>query len=75
MQLITFTIAGTQYQAEEGMTWEQWCNSAYNTLNFMAFGPNVSDQGGGYYVGFAGISETKTTTIINGRTYILIPNN
>ena len=30
--LISFTIAGTSYQAEEGMTWEQWVNSDYNTI-------------------------------------------
>ena len=29
--LITFTIDGIEYQAEEGMTWEQWVNSEYNT--------------------------------------------
>lgn len=29
--LITFTINGTEYQANEGMTWIQWCNSTYNT--------------------------------------------
>ena len=32
--LITFTIAGVQYQAEEGMTWEEWCNSEYNTYGY-----------------------------------------
>lgn len=30
VQLITFTINGTSYQAEEGMTWEQWVDSSYN---------------------------------------------
>ena len=34
--LIDFTIAGTSYQAEEGMTWAKWCESDYNT--------------GGYYI-------------------------
>lgn len=29
--LIGFTIAGISYQAEEGMTWEAWINSEYNT--------------------------------------------
>jgi hypothetical protein len=31
---ITFTIEGTEYQAEEGMTWEEWCESKYNTGGF-----------------------------------------
>lgn len=29
--LITFTIDGTSYQAEQGMTWAQWVASDYNT--------------------------------------------
>jgi hypothetical protein len=32
--LITFTIDGTEYQAEEGMTWVEWCNSDYNVNNY-----------------------------------------
>ncbi len=31
---ITFTIDGDSYQAEEGMTWEEWVNTAYNTDNY-----------------------------------------
>lgn len=33
--LITFTIDGVQYQAEEGMTWEEWINSEYNANNLI----------------------------------------
>lgn len=29
--LINFTIDGVTYQAENGMTWLDWCNSDYNT--------------------------------------------
>ena len=29
--LITFKIIEIEYQAEEGMTWEEWVNSEYNT--------------------------------------------
>lgn len=29
--LITFTIDGTEYQAEEGMIWDEWVESEYNT--------------------------------------------
>ena len=28
--LISFTINGDSYQAEEGMTWQEWVNSDYN---------------------------------------------
>lgn len=33
--LITFTIDGTEYQAEEGMTWGEWCDSEYNTDGYV----------------------------------------
>ena len=53
--LISFTIDGTSYQAEEGMTWAQWVNSSYNTGRFVnantwiadRFGNGVATQGGG----------------------------
>lgn len=32
--LITFTIDGTEYQAEEGMTWAEWAVSDYNTSEY-----------------------------------------
>ena len=32
--LISFTIDVTEYHAEEGMTWEEWVNSSYNTDGF-----------------------------------------
>ena len=32
--LITFTIDSVTYQAEKGMTWEQWVNSRYNTDDY-----------------------------------------
>lgn len=31
VSLITFTIDGTTYHAEAGMTWEEWYESSYNT--------------------------------------------
>ena len=32
--IINFTIGGDSYQAEEGMTWAQWVESAYNNSGF-----------------------------------------
>ena len=50
--VINFTISGgTPYQAEEGMTWEQWVNSEYNT--------------GGYYVSGSIIYANSVTWIVN----------
>jgi hypothetical protein len=45
-QLIRFTIAGTEYQATEGMTWAQWIESEYNTGGFFM----VSETENVYYV-------------------------
>ena len=33
-KIITFKIAGVEYQAEEGMTWFEWANSSYNTSKY-----------------------------------------
>ena len=33
--LITFTVDGVEYQAQEGMSWEEFINSEYNTGNFI----------------------------------------
>lgn len=36
-QIITFTINGTTYQAVDGMTWAEWCDSEYNTGGFYVY--------------------------------------
>ena len=46
--LITFTIDGVEYQAEQGMTWAVWCESSYNT--------------GGYFYGTGETSDVIYTT-------------
>ena len=75
--LISFTIAGTSYQAEEGMTWAEWCDSSYNTgynssefwyddYNVMC-GPDsamVCDSS-------TGMDVRPTATITNGGSYYL----
>lgn len=33
--LITFTIDGTEYQTEDGMTWGEWVESEYNTDGYV----------------------------------------
>lgn len=42
--LINFTINGTSYQAEEGMTWAEWCASAYNTDGYTTNGDNTAES-------------------------------
>ena len=41
--LISFSIGGTSYQAEKGMTWEEWADSEYDTNdNFMVIDTGLS---------------------------------
>ena len=47
--LINFTIDQTSYQAEDGMTWDEWVHSAYNTDGFI-YGPGVFDSTQRYQV-------------------------
>lgn len=35
--MISFKINGLEYQAEEGMTWEQWVDSQYNTVGYCIY--------------------------------------
>lgn len=35
VSLISFTIAGTSYQAEEGMTWGDWIKSSYRKEHYI----------------------------------------
>ena len=37
----TFTIFGTEYTYEEGMTWAEWCDSEYNTAGWYVAGNYV----------------------------------
>lgn len=49
--LISFTINGTPYQAESGMTWQQWVDSSYNTATskyyINSYGHVAHGPGGG----------------------------
>lgn len=75
--LITFTIDGTTYQAEEGMTWGEWVDSSYNN------GVYVLDSGG-LYIELAsdtfftvGYNDAfiKSTDVIENKDYVLISQN
>ena len=44
VSLISFSIGGTTYQAEEGMTWAEWVASDYNTGGFYISGTGVFTQ-------------------------------
>lgn len=53
VSLITFKIDDTEYQAENGMTWEEWINSEYNINEFyilnnehIIYGSNIIVEAG-----------------------------
>jgi len=72
--LITFTVDSdteyTEYQAEEGMTWEELCNSSYNKGNFSIDGELVLVDGHRIELsGFTDVWVLATDTISSGGVY------
>lgn len=74
--LISFTVKGTSYQAEEIMTWAQWCDSDYNTqgayLSSTANGQAVHWDGGDG-VSFNAVCTVDSTTVLE--TDIVMANH
>ena len=67
---ISFIIGSTSYQAEDGMTWEEWVSSDYNTGGYsIGYADGiygfVVDDGDGVVVNEA----MRTEAIINGKAY------
>lgn len=60
--LISFTIDGTSYQAEEGMTWGEWVNSSYDTGNFYTIGTSVCQKPGADVYAVVGAVSTSAIT-------------
>ncbi len=42
--LVRFTVGGTTYYAEKGMTWEEWVNTSYNISGFDILSPYVRTE-------------------------------
>lgn len=64
VSLITFTIGGTSYQAEAGMTWAEWCESDYNTDGYYSRGSDIHISDNTYIT-----SVTTSTVIVSGNSY------
>ena len=71
--VIEFTINGTSYQAEEGMTWGEWVNSDYNTGNFISNGSDILTEDSTYYVSDSITLGAFVNREIEERQYILEP--
>lgn len=75
VELISFTIAGTTYQAESGMTWAEWVDSEYNTSGYGIDNDYICPQGTPLsgWVRYNGVRVIYTETIVNGREYVIEP--
>lgn len=72
--LISFKIANTAYQAEDGMTWGEWVNSEYNTNGWTDDGEYIYNSFGAdvTFVSTDGTLSGRVTpneTIISGTDY------
>jgi hypothetical protein len=67
---ISFTIDGTSYQAYDGMTWEEWVNSSFNTDGYNLGFSVVMFRGGGI-VEYSNGDTVRPTDIIMATNYIL----
>lgn len=75
VNLITFTIDGTEYQAEEGMTWGEWVDSEYNVNRSFEINPfdNSIAYGSRYrYVGTEADYVYASDIIQEGYDYVLV---
>lgn len=70
--LISFTIDGTSYQAEEGMTWGEWVESDYNTNGYTKNSDNLIISSGGAAVVNSSYETVQASyEIISGSAYKL----
>ena len=67
--VINFTIDGTSYQADEGMTWAEWCDSSYNTNGYAVYGSAVLAPSGNSVMDASGYVVDKSAAIINSHAY------
>ena len=69
--LITFTISGTEYQAEDGMTWGEWVGSKYDTKPHIIEYEYIRDNNGmSVYLNDYSKPVYQYQTITNGYAYI-----
>ena len=69
-KIIEFTIDDSTYQAEEGMTWEKWTNSDYNTCGLVISGTELmisAGNGGRLYNDLGNNVSISDIILENGR--------
>jgi len=66
VNLISFTIGGISYTAEEGMTWYEWCDSEYNTFGLSCEDDETSPYSASGYIP----DVVGGDTIVDGANYV-----
>lgn len=56
------------YQAEDGMTWAQWCASSYNTVGYSVSGSRIYDETKFQYI----MGVTPAAVITDGGEYMVV---
>ena len=69
VNLISFTVDGTIYQAEDGMTWAEWCDSKYNPGHFYIKQHSVFVASGFYIAHNEGVPVIDTGIIASDHAY------
>ena len=69
--IISFTIDGKSYQAEEGMTWLKWISSDYSNGEYEVVGINVSVKAQNSYIHNGDDRVTYDLKIISANNYNL----
>lgn len=67
---ICFSINGTYYPAEEGMTWAEWVESDYNTGGYYEEGTNIYHSAKAY-VTYNGLLVVASESIVPNGAYTL----
>lgn len=70
--VIKFTIGGTSYIAEEGVTWADWVASSYNTAGFTVSDTSILSAGGVTVV-LSDVAVVSTDAITSDGAYTLQP--
>ena len=78
--LITFTIDGTECQAEEGMTWGEWADISYDTVNAIKSGSAANSElwangSSIQFIACEALGITKAVVgdvIVEGAAYIIV---
>lgn len=69
--IINFTIDGTAYQAEQGMTWQQWVNSSYNTYGCTIEGSSVKGKGNNSSPTYIYLNQNSSLALVSSTDSII----